>query len=78
MGVTLAYTIESNPQAADIPFQTWKLTHKKAYKDLDEERVRYAIYRDNLKFINEHNTLNKHMTMKINQFGDLTNTEFRY
>jgi len=78
LGVTLGYTIESNPQVADVPFQTWKLTHQKAYKDLDEERVRYAIYQDNLNFVNQHNAQNKHLKMGMNQFGDLTNTEFRY
>jgi len=62
---------------ADNEWLVWRLTHKKAYKDLDEERVRYAIWKDNAQYINEFNAQNKHMKLKINHFGDYTNLEFR-
>jgi len=77
IGVCVGYTIEKNPQVADNEWLVWRLTHKKAYKDLDEERVRYAIWKDNAQYINEFNAQNKHMKLKINHFGDYTNLEFR-
>ena len=77
IGISVGYTIEKNPQVADNEWFVWRLTHKKAYKDLDEERVRYAIWKDNTQYINEFNAQNKHMKLKINHFGDYTNLEFR-
>ena len=55
IGISVGYTIEKNPQVADNEWFVWRLTHKKAYKDLDEERVRYAIWKDNTQYINEFN-----------------------
>uniref|UniRef100_A0A7M5WLH9 Uncharacterized protein n=1 Tax=Clytia hemisphaerica TaxID=252671 RepID=A0A7M5WLH9_9CNID len=78
IGVCVGYTIEKNPQVTDNEWHVWRVTHKKAYKDLDEERVRYAIWKDNVQYINEFNAQNKHMKLKINHFGDYTNLEFRY
>ena len=77
IGISVGYTIEKNPQVADNEWFVWRLTHKKAYKDLDEERVRYAIWKDNTQYINEFNAQNNHMKLKINHFGDYTNLEFR-
>ncbi|XP_066923674.1 procathepsin L-like [Clytia hemisphaerica] len=77
IGVCVGYTIEKNPQVEDNEWLVWRLTHKKAYKDLDEERVRYAIWKDNAQYITEFNAQNKHMKLKINHFGDYTNLEFR-
>ena len=77
IGVCVSYTIEKNPQVADNDWLVWRLHHQKAYKDLDEERVRYAIWKDNAQYVDEFNAKNKHMQLKINQFGDHTNLEFR-
>lgn len=58
-------------------FQT---KHGKQYASLDEEHVRFRIFSDNLKKIEEHNKLHakglKTYTMGMNQFADMTHEEF--
>ena len=76
-GVCLTYTIEKNSQVADNAWVAWTGVHKKAYKNLEEERARYAIWKDNIEYIEEFNANNKHMSLDINHFGDLTHHEFR-
>jgi cathepsin L len=56
----------------------WKSHHTKQYSDFGEEKVRYVIWQDNLKKIDAHNRLAKSYTLKINHFGDLTNTEYKH
>lgn len=77
IGVCFTYTIDKYPQVADDEFVTWTRVHQKAYKDLNEERVRYAIWKDNARLIKEYNNENNGVTLKMNQFGDMTNFEFR-
>ena len=76
LGVALSLTIERTHQADGL-WREWKLTHSKQYVDDFEERMRYAIWQDNIKRITDFNRANSKMTLKINHFGDLTNTEFR-
>ena len=77
-GVCLSYTIQKDPQVGDHVWQAWGRVHMKAYKNIEEERMRYAIWKDNVDYINEFNGNNKHMVLDINRFGDLTHHEFRY
>merc|ERR1712168_792231 len=77
LGVSLSYVVERHEEISHPGWQTWKVTHKKAYKDFDEEKVRFVIWKDNAQFIDESNAKNQHMKMGMNHFGDLTNTEFR-
>ena len=81
LDVALGYIIESNDHVnmimlTDKNWQSWKGQHKKEYHDIYEEKVRYAIWKDNLNFIKEFNAKNKKTKLEINHFGDLTNTEF--
>jgi len=62
----------------DTEWHLWKTTHDKSYGHEETEKVRYEIYKDNLRRINEHNSdATQTFTLKINHFGDLTNTEYR-
>lgn len=64
---------------SDQSWMLWKMAHGKSYEDLGSEQVRYAIWKDNLRKIENHNNAGSHSyTLKINHFGDLTSDEFRY
>ncbi|CAH1112855.1 unnamed protein product [Psylliodes chrysocephalus] len=58
----------------------FKATHGKSYENIDEEKVRFQIFQDNVQKINAHNALYeaglKTYTMAVNQFSDLTAQEF--
>jgi len=77
LGLTLAYTIERHEQIADESWHLWKATHSKGFNDLNEEKVRYTIWQDNLRRITEHNSANSGVYLQMNHFGHMTNTEFR-
>jgi len=77
LGVALSFVIEQSERITHAGWNSWKLTHMKGYKDMAEEKVRFAIWKDNLEYIEEYNANNKHMQLGMNHFGDLTNTEFR-
>lgn len=77
VGVALSFVIEKNLDVVkDEAWQIWKNSHNKKYKDLSEEHVRYAIWNDNLKRITEFNKASDNLFLRMNHFGDLTNTEF--
>lgn len=67
----------------DEGWQIWKSGFNKKYSDFNEEQVRHAIWKDNFRRIREHNAKNANLlgapslTLGMNHFGDLTNTEFR-
>ncbi|KAM2053368.1 hypothetical protein ACFX1T_003016 [Malus domestica] len=49
----------------------------KTYNDIREEEKRFEIFKDNLKFIEEHNALDRPYKVGLNAFADLTNQEYR-
>ncbi|KAK7262296.1 hypothetical protein RJT34_29862 [Clitoria ternatea] len=52
--------------------------HGKFYKDPYEKKLRYQIFKENVKHIEAFNKAeNKPYKLGINQFGDLTNEEFK-
>jgi len=61
-------------------WEQYKQTHKKLYNNGEEESLRRGIWEKNLKYINTHNLEASNgvhsYTLKMNQFGDLTKTEF--
>jgi len=61
----------------DEGWQIWKAGHNKKYSDFKEEKVRFAIWKDNLERIVEYNKKSSNVFLAMNQFGDLTNTEFK-
>ncbi|XVE87073.1 hypothetical protein DITRI_Ditri18aG0087100 [Diplodiscus trichospermus] len=58
-------------------YKSWVVKHGKAYNGVGEEEKRFEIFKDNLKFIDEHNSQNRTYKLGLNRFADLTNQEYR-
>lgn len=58
-------------------YEGWLVKHGKAYNALGEKDQRYEIFKDNLRFIDEHNAGDHGFKLGLNRFADLTNEEFR-
>ncbi|XAR59430.1 Actinidain [Bertholletia excelsa] len=58
-------------------YEKWLVTHHKAYNALGEKDRRFEIFKDNLRFVDEHNSENRPYRLGMNQFADLTNEEYR-
>jgi cathepsin L len=76
VGVSLSFTIERDA-IKDESWQMWKSSFNREYNDIYEEKVRYTIWQDNLRYINEFNKQGKSVELKMNHFGDMTSTEFK-
>jgi len=57
-------------------FTFWMQQYKKSYASEDFS-YRYKVFRQNMDFIGKHNDANKGFKVAMNQFGDLTNAEFK-
>merc|ERR1719238_1298170 len=57
-------------------FRAWRTQHAKEYSTPEESALRFAIFRANLDRVNSHNSKGLSYTMAMNEFGDLTPTEF--
>lgn len=78
IGAVFSFTIERDVEVIkDEAWQIWKSSHNRQYKDIGQERVRYEIWRDNLKRITEFNSASTNLFLRMNIFGDWTNTEYR-
>jgi len=82
-----AQVLQPVPQATTTPhqyteeehiflFSAWKVQHQKRYA-VDEEQKRFAIWKDNLKFVDEWNTQTGKHKCGMNHLADLTNAEYR-
>ncbi|KAL0424166.1 UNVERIFIED_CONTAM: Cysteine proteinase RD21A [Sesamum radiatum] len=58
-------------------YERWLAKHGKVYNGIGEKDRRFQIFKDNLKFVDEHNSGNRTYKVGLNQFADLTNEEFR-
>ncbi|KAA8547147.1 hypothetical protein F0562_003587 [Nyssa sinensis] len=58
-------------------YHWWLAKHRKAYNGLGEKEKRFEIFKDNLRFIDEHNSENRTYKVGLNRFADLTNEEYR-
>lgn len=58
-------------------YEQWLVKHGKVYNGLGEKDKRLEIFKDNLKFIDEHNSENRTYQVGLNQFADITNDEYR-
>ncbi len=58
-------------------YEVWLAKHGKAYNALGEKEKRFQIFKDNLRFIDEHNAENRTYKVGLNRFADLTNEEYR-
>ncbi|KAE8679901.1 Cysteine protease 1 [Hibiscus syriacus] len=59
-------------------YEEWLVKHGKTYNGLGEKEKRFQIFKDNLRFIDEHNADESHsFKVGLNRFADLTNEEYR-
>lgn len=58
-------------------YTSWMAKHGKAFNGLGEKERRCEIFKDNLRFIDEHNRQNRTYKVGLNSFADLTNEEYR-
>ncbi|CAA2990884.1 cysteine ase RD21A-like [Olea europaea subsp. europaea] len=58
-------------------YESWLLTHGKAYNGIGEKERRFEIFKDNLRFIDEHNSVDREYKVGLNRFSDLTNEEYQ-
>ncbi|KAL5777703.1 hypothetical protein ACOSP7_010629 [Xanthoceras sorbifolium] len=59
-------------------YEAWLVKHGKVYNALGEKEKRFEIFKDNLRFIDEHNSDNRTYKVGLNQFADLKNEEYRF
>ncbi|KAL5753030.1 hypothetical protein ACOSP7_023205 [Xanthoceras sorbifolium] len=58
-------------------YQSWMAKHGKTHNELGESQKRFVIFKENLRFIDEHNSQNRSYKVGLNRFADLTNQEYR-
>ncbi|XP_034681797.1 cysteine proteinase RD21A-like [Vitis riparia] len=58
-------------------YEAWLVKHGKSYNALGERERRFEIFKNNLRFIEEHNAVNRTYKVGLNRFADLTNEEYR-
>jgi C1A family cysteine protease len=58
-------------------FASWASTYAKQYSSVEEFFHRFAIFKENLAYIEMRNSQNLTFTLGPNQFTDMTNDEFR-
>ncbi|CAK9135354.1 unnamed protein product [Ilex paraguariensis] len=60
-------------------YESWLVKHGKVYNALGEKERRFQIFKDNLRFIDNHNNAGEKATytLGLNRFADLTNDEYR-
>ncbi|KAA0056690.1 cysteine proteinase COT44-like [Cucumis melo var. makuwa] len=58
-------------------YDLWLAKHGKAYNGIDEREKRFQIFKENLNFIDDHNSENRTYKVGLNMFADLTNDEYR-
>lgn len=58
-------------------YEGWLVEQHKNYNDIFEKDKRYEIFKDNLKYIDEHNSGNHTYQLGLNIFADLSIDEYR-
>lgn len=58
-------------------YESWLVNNGKAYNAIGEKERRFEIFKDNLRFIDEHNSVDRPYKVGLNRFADLTNEEYR-
>ncbi|ONK78954.1 uncharacterized protein A4U43_C01F1380 [Asparagus officinalis] len=73
--------IERSEAELRLLYNQWLSKHNKQYNALGEKDRRFEIFKDNLRYIDEHNTAadrGEHsFRLGLNKFADLTNEEYR-
>lgn len=77
--IAVVVAAERSEEEIKLLYEGWLVRHGKTYNGLGEKDRRFEIFKDNLRYIDEHNREeNKHsFQLGLNRFADLTNEEFR-
>jgi len=88
IGVTVGHTKMRNVWKQEIvkdwemvnkseAFKGWKTEFKKEYSDIVDETYHFNTFVENWQMINDFNSKEEGYTLRLNQFGDLTEEEFK-
>ncbi|KAK1436605.1 hypothetical protein QVD17_02387 [Tagetes erecta] len=58
-------------------YESWLVKHGKFYNALGEKEKRFQIFKDNLRYIDEHNSGDGEYKLGLNKFADLSVDEYR-
>jgi len=58
-------------------FKEFVFAHSKVYSSPSEAKLRYQIFKDNVDYIERHNSQGRSFGLAVNRFADLTNEEYR-
>ncbi|VVA98214.1 unnamed protein product [Arabis nemorensis] len=78
LGVVTASETTPNEAEVRLMYERWLVENQKKYNGLGEKERRFKIFKDNLKFVEEHNSVpNRTYEVGLTRFADLTNEEFQ-
>ncbi|KAK6939189.1 Cathepsin propeptide inhibitor domain (I29) [Dillenia turbinata] len=58
-------------------FESWRAKHDKIYESIEEKLLRFEVFKDNLKHIDETNKRVSNYWLGLNEFADLSHEEFK-
>ncbi|WJX36187.1 Cysteine protease xcp2 [Trifolium repens] len=58
-------------------FESWMSRHGKIYETIEEKLLRFEVFKDNLKHIDERNKIVSNYWLGLNEFADLSHQEFK-
>ncbi|KAI7753804.1 hypothetical protein M8C21_003186, partial [Ambrosia artemisiifolia] len=74
--MTTTDTSTSIDEANDM-FMSWLVKHGKIYNTVEEKEKRFQIFKDNLEYIEQHNSGSHSYKLGLNKFADLSVEEYR-
>ncbi|KAK9073390.1 hypothetical protein SSX86_007714 [Deinandra increscens subsp. villosa] len=67
----------SNNDEVNEMFSSWLVKHSKIYHSFVEKAKRFQIFKDNVNFIQQHNSGNNSYKLELNKFADFSLDEYR-